>query len=301
MKVRLTLLRGIAVALALAGGAAQGLAGTATNVEGLYYTGDQSDSSTLQTQGSKDGNWSVTYASVDGRTYTGNSQYTGSAYVVTDSQISGSSYIQDTSQAQWITAPGASTSTSGGSTNQGGLFLPGNGTSGKNESVFIYTLAFTISGTGSGTVSNEVALSLTIAADDNYSVFVNPTTNNGRTTDTGNALPTSAASTSGSAAWGNTTSISLANYNDATDGFTDNANFVIGTNYLEIEVVNSNGVNGSSTATDLNASGLLVYQVGNVGFINGKPIPEMNPWLPTALAALLGGFVLWRRRRSAPV
>jgi hypothetical protein len=59
----------------------------------------------------------------------------------------------NTSSAQWITAPGATT-LDRWLPNTGGDFLPGNGNTGSNEGIYIYTLAFTITGTGSaGTVT----------------------------------------------------------------------------------------------------------------------------------------------------
>ena len=265
--------------------------GTASNITGLYYTGDKHDSNTLATQGGTDGNWSVTYASTNGGSST-NSTYEGAAYVVSSQYVDGA-WTQNTGSAQWITAPGAVT-TSGTNPNTGGDDLPGNGDTGANAGYYLYTLAFTISGTGSGTVSNNVAISLTISADDSYYVFVNPSGN-------GTAIPsggTSSASVSGTSAWNNTTSITLANYTSSTQGITNNASFVIGTNYLVVGVINSNSINGtSSTNTNVNPSGLLVYQVGSVALINGKPIPEMDTWVPVALAAAMAGVVLWRRRQ----
>ena len=61
-----------------------------------------------------------------------------------------------------------------------------------------------------------------------------------------------------------------------------------------IEVDNTNGKTGN-TADSINASGLMVYQVGAVAMINGSPVPEVGAWLPIAMAVGLFG---WRRLRS---
>ena len=292
----------VAVAGALGFGSVARASGSATNISGLTYTGLNS-SGGLQTGGSTDANWDVTYAYYDGHTYTGSSLYTGAAYTVLGSSIAGSGYAPNTSSAQWITAPGAELDNSGSSAaNAGGLYLPGNGTDTSRatsrpttyyqESKFVYTLAFTITGTG-GTgalVTNAISINMTIAADDQYSVFVNPTGN-------GTTLPTGTASATGFSAWTNTTSITLQNGTNGT-GTSGNAQFVIGTNYLVIEVDNTNAVSGSSTSTLLNASGLLVYQVGAVATINGHPVPEVGTWLPLLGAMGLYGGSVWRRGRS---
>ncbi len=264
-----------------------GRAGTASNLTGLYYTGDTSGGSSLATQGGHDGNWTVSYASTNGGT-SDSTTNEGTAYVVSSTYVD-AAWVQNTSTAQWITAPGA-TNTSGANVNQGGDSLPGNGTAAPNEGIYVYTLAFQITGTGSGTVTNHVAISLTIAADDAYYVYVNPTGN------TATTLPSGTVSGSRTNAWNNTSSLSLANYTDSTNGYTNNASFVIGTNYLVIEVVNSNSMTGSSTNTAINPSGLLVYQVGSLAVINGNPIPEMSTWVPLALAGLMGAGFLARRR-----
>ena len=56
----------------------------------------------------------------------------------------------------------------GNSVNTGGDFLPGNGNTGSNEGIYVYTLAFNITGTGSGTVTNAVSIGITISADDSW-------------------------------------------------------------------------------------------------------------------------------------
>ncbi len=282
-----------AAALAMAGASAQ--AQTATDITGLYYTGLASNGN-LQSAGNQDANWDVTYASTNGGT-SANSTYEGAAYVISPSQISSTGYTPNTSNAQWITAPGA-TNSSGASPNTGGDFLPGNGDSGtSNEGVYIYTLAFTITGTGAaGTVVNgnlsKVQITMTLAADDQYSVYVNPTGN-------GTTIPTTTASATQTSAWNNTSQITLQNYGGSG---ANNAKFVIGVNYITIVVDNTNSVTGGSSSTSTNASGLLVYQTG-AAEINGHPIPEVAPWLPLlGVLGCYGLFVLRRREdRLQPV
>ncbi len=214
--------------------------------------------------------------------------YEGDPYVITPAQISSSGYTPNTSTAQWITAPGA-TNSSGTSPNTGGDFLPGNGNTGSNEGVYAYTLAFQITGTGTAgtTVTNQVQITMTLAADDQYSVFVNPTGNG--TTD-----PTGTASASQTSAWSNTSQITLQNYGT---GGADNAKFVIGTNYIVVVVDNTNSVTGASGSTATNASGLLVYQTG-AAEIGGHPIPEVATWLPLIGVLCCYGFVVGRRRQA---
>jgi hypothetical protein len=274
------LLAALAALMAASGAHAQ----TATNITGLYYTGLASNGS-LGAGGSNDANWTVTYASTNGGT-SKNTTYQGAAYVINPSDVSGSGYTPNTTSAQWITAPGA-TSQSNGTTNTGGDFLPGNGNTGSNEGIYVYTLAFTITGSGAaGTaVTNDVQITMTLAADDQYSVFVNPTGNG--TTD-----PTGTASASDLNAWSNTTQIDLQNYGSA-----DDANFKIGTNYLVVVVDNTNSITTSSGSTATNASGLLVYQTG-AAEINGHPIPEVGTWLPMLGVVACYGLVLLRRRQG---
>jgi hypothetical protein len=274
--------------LAVVMGGAPVQAQTATNITGLYYTGLNS-SGGLQAAGAQDANWSVTYASINGGT-SPNSTYEGAAYVISPSSISGSGYTPNTASAQWITAPGA-TNSSGTSPNTGGDFLPGNGTTTPNEGIYVYTLAFTITGTGSaGTIVNgaqsEVQITMTLAADDQYSVYVNPTGN-------GTTVPTGTAAASALSAWSNTTQISLQNYGT---GSANNSTFKIGTNYIVVVVDNTNSATGSSSSTALNASGLLVYQTG-AAEINGHPVPEVATWVP--LVGVIGcyGLILLRRRQ----
>lgn len=266
--------------------------GTATDITGLYFTGLDGNGN-LEEGGSTDANWTVTYAKVNGVTYSGNSTYTGAAYVLSGDYIDGA-YVENSSTSQWITAPGASTAQWGGTTNVGGDYLPGNGTTGTNTAEFAYALDFTISGTGSGTVSNDVSISLTIAADDNYSVYVNPVYNWDGSINTSR----SELAASGTGAWDNTTTVYLQNFNDSNGS--DNAEFVIGTNTIVIVVTNSNSITGSSGSTSLNPSGLLVYQVGSVATIDGSPIPEVGTLLPIMGALGVFGLIWWRRRGQAP-
>ena len=268
-----------AVVLAMVGTRAQ--AQTATNIAGLYYTGLNSTGG-LQTAGSQDANWTVVYASTDGGSAT-NTAYEGAAYVISGSSISGSGYTPNTAAAQWITAPGA-TNSSGTSPNTGGDYLPGNGNSAGNEGIYVYQLAFTIGGTGSAgtTVTNKIQISMTLAADDQYTVYINPTGSS------------SASATDTSAAWTNTTAITLQNYGT---GSVNNAVFKIGVNYIDIVVDNTNSVNGTSSSTALNASGLLVYQT-SAATLNGVPIPEVSTWLVLAGAIGCYGLVVLRRRQA---
>jgi hypothetical protein len=271
-------------------------AGSATNITGLYYSGVNS-SYGLLAGGSTDSNWKVTYALVGGATYTGTSTYTGNAYVLSDNYIDGA-YVQNTGSAQWITAPGASTAQTGGTVNVGGDDLPGNGTSGTNAAFYVYRLAFTISGTGSGTVSNNIQISMTIAADDSYTVYVNPasspTVNSSGVISSGGT----AASASGTSAWNNTTAFTLGN--STSGGGSNNSSFVIGTNYIYIVVNNSNSQTGNNSSTTLNPSGLLVYQVGSGVTIDGKVVPEVGTWLPLAGALGLFGWRRMRRKKAVP-
>ncbi len=270
--------------------------GTATDITGLDYTGVTANGSLLA-GGSTDPLWKVTYAQVSGASYTGNSQFTGAAYVINDiPYITSLNYVQNTASAQWITAPGATTDASGTITNSGGNYLPGNGTTGSNDAEYIYTMTFSITGTGSGTVTNNVAISLTIAADDNYAIYVNPgAVNTKQSSSTYGSFINSTASDTGTSAWTNASTTFLQNYTNSNSSA--NATFKIGTNTISIVVTNSNGITGNSSAITLNASGLLVYQMGGNGMlINGIPIPEVGAWLPVAGALGLFGVLAWRRK-----
>jgi hypothetical protein len=267
------------------------LAGTATNVTGLFYTGVGSNGLALG-DNTTDSHWSITYARVDGNVYTGNSAYTGAGYVVDSNYVDGA-WVQNSSTSRWITAPGADTSNAGNGANNGGDYLPGNGTSGDNSAYFVYRLAFTITGSTSGgtDVSNNVSITLTLAADDQYSIYVNP--NSSPTVGSSGTIHAggTAASASGTSAWNNTTAVALQNY-----GSNNDADFVIGTNYLYVVVANTNSATGTSNSTSLNPSGLLVYQVGAATLIDGTPVPEVGTILPVLGAFALYGWRRWRGR-----
>jgi len=276
------------LALAMFGTPAQ--AQTATNITGLYYTGLNSGGG-LAAGGTQAADWNITYASLDGGS-TAATSYEGAGYVISPASISGSGYTPNTGGAQWITAPGAALSASGNSPNTGGDFLPGNGNTGSNEAIFVYTLAFTITGTGAaGTVVNgslsNIKITMTIAADDQYSVFVNPAGN-------GTYIPTGTAAATQTNAWNNTTQFTLQNYGT---GSANNSTFVIGTNYITVVVDNTNSISGSSSTDPLNASGLLVFQT-SAATINGAPVPEVATWLP--LLGVIGcyGLIVLRRRQA---
>lgn len=268
--------------LALLGAGVIAHAGSATGVSGLFYTG-VNNSGGLLSGGAQDSHWSVVYADVANTLYSGSSTYTGNSYVVSNSYID-SAWVQNTGSAQWIVPPGARNGS--GTANVGGDLLPGNGTTGNNDATYVYQLAFTISGTGSGTVTNRISINLTIAADDQYTIYVNPVISNGQIT--------SASSGSRTNAWNNTDAEYLQNYTDANSAA--NSNFVIGTNYIWVVVNNTNSITGSSNSTSLNPSGLLVYQVGSAVLIDGKPIPEVGSILPVLGA--IGLFCLRRFRRG---
>ncbi len=276
--------------LASLGFATLAYAGSATSVTGLYYTG-QNASGGLAAGGATDPHWTVTAAYLNG---TNTSTYTGAAYVLSGPD---SSYVSNTSAAQWITAPGAhTTSSTSSATNAGGDYLPGSSASGANSAYYVYRLAFTIGGSTSGgtTVTNDVQLSMTIAADDNYYVYVNPTqaptVNSSGTIDASSGGGNGTAVATGTAAWNNTTSFKIGN-STANTGDVNNASFVIGTNYIYVVVANTDG---GSNSGGLNQSGLLVYQVGSGITIDGKPVPEVGAILPVLGA--LGLFALRRFR-----
>jgi len=249
-------------------------AGTATNVTGLYYTG-VNDGGGLLASGT-DSHWKVTTATLNG---VANSTYQGAAYVVNPID---SGWVKNTSSAQWITAPGAVNSS--GTVNAGGDVLPGSGTGtgpGYNSASYTYTLTFYIGGSDPvGTaVTNNVSITLTLAADDQAQIYINGV----------------AAGPLQTSAWTSTKPITLHNYDDGTAA---NANFKIGANTLAIQVDNTDSKIGQQAANP-NASGLLVYQTGTAILIDGKPnpAPEVGVWLP--VAGGLGIFFWQRRRQSA--
>ncbi|MGA3008471.1 MAG: hypothetical protein ABSE59_11340, partial [Opitutaceae bacterium] len=235
--------------------------GAATNVSGLYNTGENSTYGLLSGD-TLDTAWSVTYASTNGGS-SANTTYKGTSYVVDSSTNNAghtnyidSGWVQNTGTAQWIVPPGAMTAATGGTANAGGVYLPGNGGTGAagqpnntadtEEAVFVYTLAFNITGTGgTGSAVNNVLLTMTVAADDQFAIYVNPAGN-------GASIPTGTAASTGTNAWGNTTAVTLPT----------NAGFVVGTNYLVVVVDNTNSLTGNQTGTNtLNPGGLLVYNM----------------------------------------
>lgn len=253
------------------------LAGSATDVTGLYFTGVNSSGNVLA-GGSVDPNWNVSYAYANGNS--ANSTYMGSAYVATTTDPG---WVPNSTSAKWIVPPG-------GSGGNGDYQLPGNGTTGSNRAYYIYSLAFNIAGTGSGTVTNQVSIGITIAADDIYSIYINPAlSNNG---DIANGV--TAAVTNNNGAWTNTGTATLANF-----GANNNSVFQVGTNYLRILVRNTNSVTGSSNNNSANPTGLLFYQQNNTVTIDGRVIPEAGTVLPLLGAA--AAYILHaRRRRNQP-
>jgi len=255
-------------------------AGTASAVTGLYFTGIN-DSGSMAANG-PDSHWAVTYASTDGGG-TRNTYYQGAAYVVGNND--NFSAWTDVSNAQWIVPPNATAVTTyitGSPASTGYDAVPGNGT-GNKEGIYVYTLAFQIAGAGNNgdIVSNAVSISLTLAADDLFTVYANPTGN-------GATLPTGG---SAGGTWSKTTTVTLQNGTNGT-GTSGNSTFKIGTNYLSVVVYNTNGTNNKN---EQNPSGLLVYQTGSATLIDGRPspVPEVGAWLPV-FGAL--GMVFWQRR-----
>jgi hypothetical protein len=283
------------------------LAQTVTGISAIYNTG-QTTSASLVSGGTQvqsgatapttSSGWYVTYASTNGGS-SSSSTYEGDAYAITASAVSSSGYTANTTTAEWIVAPGAATSSSKTNTNQGGNYLPGNGTSGANEGIYVYTLAFTITGGTTGAkVTSPMSIMMTIAADDGYTVYVNPKGQGVNPTGAPSTYTASAAATMIANAWTNTTATTLGN-----SGTSNNSTFYIGTNYISVVVDNSNGVSGSSSATTWNESGLLVENTSaDIGsedvWANGKPVPEVTPWLPLVGAVALYGL-FWLRHRSS--
>ena len=279
----------------------------ATTVSGVYTTGI--DSSGMALSGaSQDPNWKLTYmnyvepAKHGTRTVTNTYSYANapSAYVVdaannssTDfvGSVGWSANVTSSPAAQWITVPGAYMTTSSTGPNTGGAYYYGYGT-GSTEGIYIYTLKFTIAGTGAaGTPVSNVSLSFTTSADDQFYAYLNPSGN-------GSTLPSASSAvyhyvyTPGSSPWANTTVFTM----DST-----NSNFVIGDNYLVFVVDNIDSQTSSTvTGTGVNATGLFVSYIS--GTINGTPVqvvvPEVGTWIPAIGAILLYGLVIWRRRRS---
>ena len=260
----------------------------ATGVSGLYGTGFTT-SGTAITQGTTSASaaWSVTGDIANGVSA---SKFLGTSYVVLGSVVSGDNFVANQSSGSWITAPGATANVgsypANDSTgaNQGGIYLPGEGTSYASngsggyyqEGVYVYTLTFTITGTAGQAVSN-FKLNLTTTADDTFSVYINPTTSAG--------IPTSTAAYTSSGTYDpmSSTNLSIA-YNSSS------APFVLGTNKLEMVVDNTANVVGASSDNQTTGSGLLVYDLN-------ATVPEVLPWVPAAGAVLAYAARLWFRRR----
>ena len=201
-----TLLPAIAL-LVLAG---ETMAGTATVVWGLYYTGVNDTYGLLSSGGTQDSHWKVTYVSTNGGS-SANTGYEGQGYVVSPSNVSSVGWIQNTSSAQWITAPGA-TDSAGNNVNKGNDYRPGTGTgAGSHEGVYDYSLSFNVAGTGGNgaTVNNNVSISLTVAADDQYSP---PTLTRFWNSDGSVNKGSSTLASSATAAWNNTQVATLAKF-----------------------------------------------------------------------------------------
>jgi hypothetical protein len=283
---------------------------TATGITGLYNTGQKSTGGLIsggtQVQSSASAptstsGWYVDYSSKNGG-HTSVTTYDGDAYAISSADIPGS-YTDATSSAEWITAPDAATNSGDGDPNSGGDYLPGNGIgngASSNEGLYAYTLAINITGTGAvGTkVTTPVVIDMTIAADDGYSVYVNPQGANTNPTGAPSSYTASASATDIQGEWSNTTNLELDN---GTTGSNGNAVFYIGTNYITVLVDNTNSINSTSSSTALNPSGLLVFQTaafdnGAEVMDNGSVVPEVTPWLPLLGAVALYGF-FWVRRR----
>ncbi len=299
-------------AFALWSGGVARAQGTATGLSGLFYTAETAAGG-LQGSG-QDTHWSVGYASVAGAQ---NPTYQGAAYVI--NPVTGQGYVGNTTNAGWITAPAAMSAQTGGTANTGGDYLPGNGNANgngtgtnfnANEGIYVYTLAFQIQGTvanGNAVISGQhISMSLTIAADDQYQVYINAAgTSSAGANNPAGINPTNFTATQagfGNSAWGNTNAVTVANYTGTgtNTAIKNNSTFVIGTNYLTIVVNNTNSITTTSKATDLNPSGLLLYQTSNVIVIGTSTVagtlPEVGTWLPIAGALGLLGVCRWRRR-----
>lgn len=273
---------------------------TATGVRGLYFTGVDDNGTKLTVNSTKpsfdggaynnfteaqkaewaawnaDSHWNVTYVSPNMPDANNPmAKYLGAAKVITPPD---SRYLSN--NANWIIAPATSSNV-----------LPGSGT-GANMGRYVYTLAFQVLGTGTGTVSN-LSMALTIAADDQWKIWVNPAGN-------GTSLPTTTPAASDL--------YSASNLPWTASGaktVTLNSGFKIGPNYLVIEVDNTwsnvdggaslwnpSGLNVTMESPSITIGGVIVPITGG-----SAVVPEAGTWLPVAGA--LGFFVWWRRRRDA--
>jgi hypothetical protein len=274
----------------------------------VYNTGEKTTGSLVSggsqvqagaTSPTSSSGWYVTYASTNGGSSSA-STYQGDAYAITAAAVSSSGYTSNTATAEWIVAPGASTSasqtTGSGYVNLGGNNLPGNGT-GNNEGIYVYTLAFTISGSGAaGTkVTSAMSIVMTLAADDGYTVYVNPSGQGVDPTGAPSKYSASAAATATQGEWSGTATLTLGN-----SGANNNSIFYIGTNYISVVVDNTNAISGPSSQTTWNESGFLAYQTeGFIGadevLANGEVVPEVSPWIPLAGALAAYAFLALRR------
>lgn len=276
-------------------------AALATGVTGFYYTGESTSGTplgqgantpTVANSGQQDASWSVSYASTNGG-ISAASAYEGTSYVInTTNTTYGTQYpvpywSANTTQAEWITAPGATWANSAntgtsGAINSGGDGLLGYGTdtspvayNNSHSVVYVYTTTFTLTSTAAvGTAITGLTLNLQVSADNSYAIFVNPS-------NSGAFLSTSTAKyISGANAYGTSSAIALS------------TGFVVGVNTISIEVQNA----GTSASYQTNYSGLLVYGGGFIG------IPEYGTWFPLALAtAAYGAWGRWGRRRANSV
>jgi hypothetical protein len=271
-------------------------AALATGVTGFYYTGESTSGTalgqgantpTVANSGQQDAAWAVTYASTNGG-ISAASAYEGTSYVInTTNTTYGTQYpvpywSSNTSQAEWITAPGATWANSAntgtsGAINSGGDGLLGYGTdtspvayNNSQSVVYVYTTTFTLTSTAAaGTAITGLTLNLQVSADNSYAIFVNPASS-------GAFLGTSTAKyVSGANSYGTSSNVAL------------NSGFVVGVNTISIEVQNA----GTGASYQTNYSGLLVYGAGFVG------IPECGTWLPLAIAVALYGAWFRRERR----
>jgi len=265
---------------------------TATGATGLEGTG-YTTSGTAIASGTTNSNsaWSVTGDIANGVSA---SQFLGTAYVVDSYTPSNIGWVADQSSGVWITAPGATEyagsypGNDSSNVNNGGIYLPGAGTSYASsgsgtyyqEGVYVYTLTFTITGSGSaGQSVSNFRLDLSAAADNNFSIYINPTESAG--------LPTSTAAYSSPNSIGTSAQTLSLGYNAAS------ADYKLGSNTLVFVVDNTDGITTASSNNETSESGLLVYGLGAV-------VPEVATWIPLAGAlATYGAAVGLRRWRGA--
>lgn len=268
---------------------------SATSLSGLFNTGETiSGTATTLAQGAQQSSWYVSYASINGGV-SSDSTFTGEAYTILDTP---SGYASDTNTAEWIVTPGASNSTSHTTgrkyVNKGGNYLPGNGT-GTNEGIYVYTLEFDIIGTGAaGTVvTTPFQINTTLAADDGFSIYVNPDGYNVDPTNSPLDYSGTSAFSQTQGGWNNTVQTEISNYEMANT-------FYIGENYLSVVVDNTNSISGNSSSTTWNQSGLLMYNTsvlvnGNDDWSNGRPVvPEPRYYGLIMIGAILIGVSIYK-------